>query len=175
MPPPPPAPRRARGRAGLGIEEAPERALAREPDQHRSPDRDEHVQTPDELEILRRRLAEADPGIEADTLLGDAGRDREPKPLLEEGGHLGSNVLVARVDLHGAWLALHVHQAEIGAALRHDLGQIGVAPQRGDVVDELDAELERAPGDLALRRVDRERHAVEPLEHGNDPAELLLD
>ena len=49
------------------------------------------------------------------------------------------------------------------------------SPQRRHVVDELGAELERAAGDLGLRRVDRDRDAVEPLEHRDDAAQLLVD
>ena len=43
---------------------------------------------------------------------------------------------------------------DVRACVRDHLGHRGVAAQRGDVVDELGAELERAPSDLRLRRVD---------------------
>ena len=85
------------------------------------------------------------------------------------------DVVVARVGLHRARLALHVHQAEVRTALGNDAGELGVAPQRRDVVDELGAEFERAAGYLALRRVDRDGNAVEPLENRHDAAELLVD
>ena len=65
------------------------------------------------------------------------------QPLLEEGGDLRDDVVVARVGLHRPRLALHVHQAEVRVRPGHDLGQRRVAAQRGDVVDELRAELER--------------------------------
>ena len=42
-------------------------------------------------------LAEADPGVEADPLLGDPCRDGDREPLLEERGDLGDDVVVARV------------------------------------------------------------------------------
>ena len=81
------------------------------------------------------------------------------EPLLEERGDLRDDVVVARVDLHRPRLALHVHQAEVRVRLGDDLGQLRVAAQRGDVVDELRAELERPPRDLRLRGVDRDGHA----------------
>ena len=79
------------------------------------------------------------------------------------------DVVVARVDLHRARLALHVHQAEVRAAVRDDARELRVAAQRGDVVDELRAELERAPRDLGLRGVDRDGQPGELLEHREDP------
>src|SRR3954463_13895599 len=42
------------------------------------------------------------------------------RPLLEEGGDLRGDVVVARIGLHRPRLALHVHQAEVGARLRDD-------------------------------------------------------
>ena len=59
--------------------------------------------------------------------------------------------------------------------VRDDACQLRVAAQRGDVVDELGAQLERAAGDLALRRVDRHGHALEPLQHGDDAPQLLVE
>ena len=53
--------------------------------------------------------------------------------------------------------------------------ELGIAPKRGHVVDELRAERERAPRDLGAGRVDRDAPAVEPLEHRDDAAELLVE
>ena len=54
----------------LGVAEQPaERALARRADEHRTPERDELVEPAQQLEVVLDRLAEADPGIEADALL----------------------------------------------------------------------------------------------------------
>ena len=73
-----------------------ERALPREADEDRPADRDDAVEPPDELEVLVRRLPEADARVEADPLLRDALRDRELEPLLEERRDLGDDVVVAR-------------------------------------------------------------------------------
>ena len=88
-----------------------ERALAREADEHRPSDRDQLRQAPDELEVVLDRLAEPDPGVEADELLADPLRHGEREPLLEERLHLGDDVVVARVVLHRPRLAVHVHEA----------------------------------------------------------------
>ena len=58
--------------------------------------------------------------------------------------------------------------------VRDHARQLGVAAERGDVVDELRAELERAPRDRRLRGVDRDREPREGLEHRLDARELLL-
>src|SRR6266851_4505921 len=66
-----------------------QRALAREPDQDRPPDRDELVEAAHKLEVLLDGLAEADARVEADELLADTRGDCECKPLLEECLHIG--------------------------------------------------------------------------------------
>ena len=115
------------------------------------------------------------PGIEADHPLVDAGIDGEAQPLFEESRDIGRDVVVRRIHLHRPRLALHVHQAEVTPGVRDDARKLRIAAKRRDVVDELGAELERAPRDLGLRRVDRHRTAREPLEHGNDAAQLLVE
>ena len=60
----------------LGVAQDPaERALAREADDDGPTEGAQDVEPPDELEVLLDGLAEADAGIQADALLGDAGRD----------------------------------------------------------------------------------------------------
>ena len=67
-----------------------------------------------------------------------------------------------------------MHQAEIGARRRHDAGQLGISAERGHVVDELRAELDRTLRDRGLRRVDRDGNlTLQRVEHRLDPAELL--
>jgi hypothetical protein len=142
--------RRGRGRASRpGPHDDPcQRRLAGEADEHGPSDRDDAVEAPDELEVLVGRLPEADPGVEADPLLGDAGRDREREPLLEERRDLRDDVLVARRDLHRARLSLHVHEAEIRSRLRDHSCEIGLADEGGDVVDHDRPESERQTGHL---------------------------
>ena len=152
-----------------------QRALAREADEHRPPEREQDVEPAHELEVVRHRLAEADARVEADPLLGDALRDRERQPLLEERRDLGRDVVVARLRLHRPRLALHVHEAEVRAGAGDDSGELGIAAQRRDVVDEDRAALERSPRDRRLRGVDRDRSSPpRRLENRHDPPQLLL-
>ena len=151
--------RDARPEQVVGAGQTAQGALAREADEHRPPERDQHVEPAHELEVVRDRLAEADAGVEADPLLGDALRDREREPLLEERRDLGRDVVVARLRLHRPRLALHVHEAEVRAGVGDDSRELGVAAQSRDVVDEDRAALERGPRDGRLRGVDRDREA----------------
>ena len=156
-------------------EDLPERALARDADEHGPAERAQLVEPPEELEVLVRRLAEADAGVDADALLADpAASTANADALLEEGQHIGDDVVVVRSGLHRPRLPLHVHETHVRASVRDHLGHLRVAAQRGDVVDELGAELERAPRDLRLRRVDRQRDPGEALEHRDDTGELLF-
>ena len=117
---------RARLRVGIA-DDAAERALAREADQHGTPEREQHVEAADELEVVLRRLAEADARVEADPLLRNPLRDGEREALLEERRDLRGDVVVARVLLHRPRLALHVHEAEIRAGVGDHAGEVGVA------------------------------------------------
>ena len=121
-------------------------------------------------------LAEPDAGSRQIRSSGMPSADGEREPLLEEPRHLGDDVVVARVVLHRPRLAEHVHEAEVRVRAGDDAGQLGIAAQRGDVVHEHGPELERAAGDLRLRRVDRDGQlAGDRLEHGNDAAQLLVE
>jgi hypothetical protein len=94
---------------------------------------------------------------------------------LQERADLGDDVVIRGLDLHRARLALHVHQAQVGARPGDRLGHVRVAPQSGDVVDELGPEGERTPRHLRLCGVDRDWNAFEPLEHRDDTAQLLVE
>jgi hypothetical protein len=94
-------------------------------------------------------------------LLGDACIRRKGQPLLEERDHLGDDVVIARVVLHRPRFAEHVHEAEVSVAVGDHPGHIGVAPERGDVVDHHRPLLERPAGNRRLRRVDGDGLALE--------------
>jgi hypothetical protein len=158
------------GGGGRIADNSAERALPREADDYGAAERGQDVEAADELEVLLDGLAEADARVEGDPLLRNAGVDGESQSFLEEGGDLGHNVVVGRILLHRTRLALHVHQAEVGAGLGDDLRQLRVGSERGYVVDELGVELERTAGDLGLRGIDRDRSAVQGFEHGDDAA-----
>ena len=105
------------------------------------------------------------------------GRDRRLDPLGEERLDVRDDVVVAGLGLHRPRRAEHVHQADVDAALGHERRHVGVAAQRGDVVDVVGAGVERGRRDRGLGRVDRDPHArvrrADPLDHGDHARELL--
>ncbi len=136
------------------------------------------VQAPEQGEVVRERLAEADPGVEHDPLLGDAGRHGERQALVQERLDLVHHVpAVAGFALHRAGLAEHVHQAALDPAGGHQPGHLGIRPQGADVVDDRGPGLDRGGRDRRLGGVDRQPHPeVRPrqrLEHRHRPAQLL--
>src|SRR5579862_2891159 len=145
----------ARAAEIVAVDELAERALAREADQHRAAEREEHVEAPDELEVVLERLAEADARIKADAILTHAALDREPHAVLEERRDLACNVVVTRIVLHRPRLTLHVHEADIGVVLGAHVCKLRIGAECRDVVHELGAERECAAPDLGLRSVDR--------------------
>ncbi len=66
---------------------------------------------------MLERLAEPDPRIDAELLDVDPRSHGGLDALAEEAAHLGDDVVVRRVVLHGLRLALHVHQHHAGAGL----------------------------------------------------------
>ena len=59
-------------------------------------------------------------------LLGDPGGDREREALLEEGGDLADDVVVARRRPASSGLSLHVHQADVRAGVGDHTRQVRV-------------------------------------------------
>ena len=125
-------------------------------------------------QVVGRRLAEADARVDPD--LGHARRQRLPGPLEHEAVHLGHDVVVAGVVLHGAGLALHVH----GHPARTGVGRH--LPQRGrDVVDQARPGGDRRRRHLGLERVHREPGtprrggAGQRLDHRHHAGQLFLD
>ena len=111
----------------------------------------------EQLEVVLDRLAEADPGVEHDPLLGDAVADREAEPLLEERLDLGDDVVVARVALHRARVAEHVHQAAARRRPRRPRSAISGSPRSAVTSLTIVAPAaERGRGDGGLRGVDRD-------------------
>ncbi len=89
----------------------------------------------DEEQVVLDRLAEPDAGVEHDLLLLTPRAHREGQALFEKRPHLVDDVLVVRVLLHGARLALHVHEAQGAAAPGGHAGELRVEAQSADVVD----------------------------------------
>jgi len=93
----------AGGEQVVGAGERAQRALARDADQDRPADRGERVESPDQLEVVLDRLAEADARIDQHALLGDALAHGELQALVGdtriEVAYRSEN---ARIDLNSA-------------------------------------------------------------------------
>lgn len=142
--------RRGHAVACVATREPAEKRLARGADHHRATERHDLVEPPEELEVVREGLPEADPRVEQDPLLRDAVCDRKLHPLLEEGCDLADDVLVTRILLHRPRLSEHVHEAAVRAAAGDQLGHLRIAAERCHVVDQRRARLERRPRDGRL-------------------------
>jgi hypothetical protein len=140
-------------------------ALARDAHQQRAEPRQARERA-QQREVVRERLAEADPRVELDPLLGHAGADRRLHPLGQERLDLRHHVLVARVGLHRARLAEHVHQAAVEAAVGDEAGEFRIS-QRGHVADERRRRLARPRATLGLAQIRPRRNALgsEPCDH----------
>ena len=170
-----------RSPTGVGVDapccrQHPEKPLATGADHHPGAaggigGADQLGQVGEKRQVVRRRLAESDPGIDPD--LAQPRTPRLCRPLQQEGTHLCHDVGVARVVLHGARLALHVHRDPTRPAGASDL------PEGGrDVVDQ------RRPGGecglrhLGLDGVDRDpntsrlRRGRQRLDHGHHARQL---
>jgi hypothetical protein len=99
--------------------------------------------------------------------------------LAQEVGDLAHHVVVVGVALlHRLRLhAAHVHQADAAARMRGDEIERARLAQRLDVVDDVDAELERGAHHLGLVAVDRDRHAERHrgTQHRQHARQLILE
>ena len=155
----------------------PMKLLREVPTHERPPELAELAEPAQQLEVVLDGLAEADPGVEPDPLLGDPGRERELDPLGEERPDVVDDVVVARVLLHRPRVALHVHQHDLAAALGAQRRQLGVA--RSAVTSlTIAAPASSAASATAAFEVSIEtRGAVaagEALDHRHDPPQLLV-
>ena len=99
------------------------------------------------------------------------------EPLLEEGRDVRDDVVVARVVLHRARLAQHVHQAHSAPDSGHERRHARVAAERGDVVDERRARAAsaaRATGAFEVSIESGTRPARRAPRSRASPVELLL-
>src|SRR5919107_1770672 len=106
----------------------------------------------------------------------DAPPNAAPLRLLDAAppaaGDLLDYVLDRLLLVHRLEVAARVHQYHPRAVARRHVRERGVEAQARDVVDDLDARVERDPRDRSLRRVNREGHlAVEDQHH----VDVLLD
>ena len=129
-----------------------------------------------ELKGLRRRLAEAWARIDADALGRHAGGLEHGRLIAKIVAHLGYHVVVLRILLHGARLALHVHDHHTAIALRGDLHHSRIAEAR-DIVDDGGTGFHARLRHGGVTGVDAHANALlgKGTHHGKHASRLLLD
>ena len=134
-------------------------ALARHGAHGGIPQTRELVEVPHELHGLRRSLAEARTGIDADALRRYACRLEHGRLARKVIANLGHHVVIDRVVLHGGRLALHVHDHAAGIARGGNLHHGGIAETR-HVVDDRRAGFDARAGHFGVARVDAHADAI---------------
>ena len=121
-----------------------EESLAGGADEERQPEPGEHVESAEQLPVLRAALREAEARVEDEPLVVDAGRDERVDAGRELVAHLGDHVAVVGEGVHAVGVPAPVHgdvvRRRVSATMRRHRG-IGEAA--GDVVDDLGARLDR--------------------------------
>ncbi len=153
-----------------------EERLARHAYEQRCADGEKLPKPAQQRYIVRVTLAEAEARIDDDARSVDPGSDAFSPPCLEIIPHLGDDILVDGITLHGAGLAEHMHQTHRHAELGDRPHGAGEA-QRACVVDETGADIHRRPHHLGPAGVDgygycnRVSHR---LDDGHDAVDLFL-
>ena len=124
---------------------------------------------------MRRGLAEAEAGIDSQIL--DTGRPRGGGAFGQKQAHLGHDVVIDGLELHGLRHAAHVHDDRGGLAPRRHGDHLRIV-QSADVVDDTRARAQALIGHLGLGGVDRQQHgglSGQRPHHRQDAAQLLLE
>ena len=140
----------------------PDGRLARHAEQHRTAERRKLPQAPDQLEILRRRLAEAEARIDQQPLLGDAGGQSDVDRARQEIADVGDDV---QGGIDGRAI---VHQHRRRAAVGDDAGHFAIPLKSPDVVDHRSACGDGGGGDARFAGVDGNRQGDAALQRGDD-------
>ncbi len=134
------------------------------------------------LEMLHQRevvlliLAESKSGIKGDALGVNAFAFELDEALEEVVSNLADDIVVVRLLLHGLRRAGHVHDDEAGLGGRGEAGHGGIAPETGDVVENVGPGVEGSPGHGGLHRIDGDEGAglgTNRADDGEDAAEFL--
>ncbi len=145
----------------VATDQAAQRALAGPAGQQRQAQVEQLALARQQGPVVLAALAEADARIEHQAPGLDATRPHRGDALAEEAADLVNDVVVLRVSvLHGTGLhAAHVHQADAACRVGRHHVQRARLTQGLDVVDDVDAQVERRAHDLGLVAVQRDRNA----------------
>ena len=128
-------------------------ALARDRDHRRIAQTRNLVEVAHELHGLRGGLAEPRARVEADAVVRDARRFQFSCAFRQVIADFNDDIVVEGIVLHGARLALHVHDDEARIARARDLDHRWVAKTR-HVVDDGGTRLHAGARNLGMARVD---------------------
>ena len=142
------------------------------PNQDRKAERLELADARHRLKVLLEGLAEADPGIEDHMIVWNSGLARDGERTSEEGLHVLDDV-PRRIDVGSV-----VHDDDGRAMSRGDGGDVRLALEAPDVVDDARARAERRLGRPCLVGVDRDRRGAfacgETLDHRKHAGDFFI-
>jgi hypothetical protein len=136
---------------------APDQALARDAHEHGRTKRHQRAQFAQQRQIMRQGLAETDTRVQRNGLGADPGRNTSLAFALQKPNHLCDDIAVVRVFLHGARLALHVHEAYARRRRCSPCSRTGCT-QRVDIIDDRGAGAHRGSHYAKLARIDGYRN-----------------
>ena len=99
-------------------------------------------------------LSETNAGVDRNSNARDIRRLASHDLFDEKIVHLLRRIFVTRIILHGAWLALHMHQNHMSAVVGGDDNRVRIVCQRGDVVDYPRAYRKRSLHDVGTAAID---------------------
>ena len=175
-------PERVRGMAGVPPvvdvrpDQMAEKPLVRGGEEQRPPERRDPVVGPEELERLRFGLAEVEPGVDHHAFARDPSGLGPLGPIAEEATHgIDDRLVVDGLGIGHAWPEADVRGHDGRAAGGGDGEVVGVG-EPADVVADHRADPQGLPEHRGSPGVHRQGHveaAVEGVERGDDPLELL--
>ena len=149
-------------------------ALARHRHHHWVAQTHELLEVAHQLQRLRRRLAEAGTGVDADAVVRDARSLQSGSPVAQPLAHVGHHVVIRRRVLHGRGVALHVHDHQPAIAVAHRIHHDGVA-EAGHVVHDGRARFQARARNFGVARIDAHAHiALRQCAHHRQHARQLL-
>jgi 2-haloacid dehalogenase len=152
-------------------------ALARRANEDRYAEPVQQRQAREQFEVVVARLAETNARIDDEFGARDAGPDAGIHTRFEIIEDVELDIVVLGIVLHGAWIALRVHQDDGRAKFRSGFDRAIVEAQRRDIVDDVGSGRDGGTHDFGLAGVDGDQrvHGIaKRLDHGHHPRNLLL-
>ena len=159
--------RRGRSLMNLEIQDRPEEGLVGRREQQRRTESRQFRRLTKQLQRLRGRLAQVQPGVQNDLFVVESGREGPPSAFEEERAHRGGDVVVVRVRIRDARSQADVRGDHGRLGRRRGLEVLGVG-EATDVVAEAGTGRKAGPGDRRPPGVHTERHVETGAQLAND-------